>query len=260
MLNLEEFKKKVYISLTSIFNNQHILLQTLCSIITQSVKPDKIFLYLSEEPYLLDTGFKNKIITNENLINFLLNNNNIVEVIWVKNIGSFRKLLPILKKKWNEECIIITIDDDTIYKNNLIENLIKDYEKYRCVISYRGFTPYFDNFNNFDYEKRDQVNNLSLYNFPTGKGGILYKPKFFHQTNNLIFNEEIFTNTCNVGDDIWFYILRIKNNVKCYIDGKEYMTGDNTNIEHSLHGNFNSKNNNNSIMFKNTLDKINDLK
>ena len=40
--------------------NQDLLLQTLQSIIKQSILPDKIFLYLSEEPYILDTGFKDK--------------------------------------------------------------------------------------------------------------------------------------------------------------------------------------------------------
>ena len=43
----------VYISITSIFQNQDILLQTLQSIMNQTRKPDKIFLYLSEESYII---------------------------------------------------------------------------------------------------------------------------------------------------------------------------------------------------------------
>jgi hypothetical protein len=259
MFDSEIFSEKIYVSLTSIFNNQNILLQTLKSIVSQSIKPDKIFLCLSEEPYLFDTGFKNKIITDNNLFNFLKDNSSIIEVMWVKNIGSFRKLLPILEEKWNEECVIITIDDDTIYENHLIENLVEDYKKYKCVISYRGFTPKFNKFENFDYLARDKINNLSLYNFPTGKGGILYKPNFFHQTNKLIFNQDIFIKTCDGGDDIWFYILRIKNNIKCFIDNKTYMVKDNTNSACSLFVKLNSKNNKNTIMFQNTLNQINDL-
>ena len=157
-------KTPVYISLTSIFKNQDILLQTLQSIMQQTRLPDKIFLYLSEEPYLLDTGFKDKKITNTNLLKFI-NDNSIIEIGWVKNTGSYRKLLPLLRDKWDEDCIIIIIDDDTIYDSHLIEYLIKDYTEQNCVIGYRGFTPSFDKLENFNYKKRGKLQNLSLYNF-----------------------------------------------------------------------------------------------
>ena len=80
----------------------------------QTRLPDKICLYLSEEPYLLDDGFKDKKITNSELLKYI-NDNSIIDIKWVKNIGPYRKLLPLLKDKWDEDCIIITIDDDTIY-------------------------------------------------------------------------------------------------------------------------------------------------
>ena len=51
----------VYISLTSIYNTQDYLFNTLQTVLTQSRKPDKIFLYLSEDPYILDESIsKNK--------------------------------------------------------------------------------------------------------------------------------------------------------------------------------------------------------
>ena len=92
---MTENKIPVYISLTSIFKNQDILLKTLQSIMKQTRLPDKIFLYLSEESYILDTGFKDKKITNSNLLKFI-NNNSIIYIKWVKNTGSYRKLLPLL--------------------------------------------------------------------------------------------------------------------------------------------------------------------
>ena len=113
----------VYISVTSTFKNQDILEQTLQSIMKQTRLPDKIFVYLSEDAYLLDSGFKDRKITNLNLLK-TLSLNSIINVKWVKNIGSYRKLLPLLKEKWREDCFIITIDDDTIYDSHLIENLI----------------------------------------------------------------------------------------------------------------------------------------
>jgi hypothetical protein len=246
----------VYISLTSIFTNQDILLQTIQSIMKQTRLPDKIFLYLSEESYLLDKGFTNKKITNSNLLKFI-NDNSIIDIKWVKNTGSYRKLLPILKEKWDEDCIIITIDDDTIYDTHLIENLINDYNEQKCVIGYRGFTPLFDKLENFNYLKHDKLQHLSLYNFSTGKGGILYKPQFFHKTHDLIFNDKIYLDTCPTGDDIWFYIVRLLNNVKGYLGVKQWHVKDLSKC--GLFVTFNSKNDTNNKTFKNTFEKLKEL-
>lgn len=244
----------IYISLTSIFQNQSILKETLESILTQTQQPDKIFLYLSELPYLQDKGFKNMIITNNDLLNLLNRNKNLIEISWVENEGPYRKLLPLLKKKWNEDCIIITIDDDTVYNSNLIKNLVNDYKTHNCVINYRGFTPKCAELIDFKYEERDDMKKMNLYNFPTGKGGILYKPMFFHSTNDLIFNKEIYLKFCKTGDDIWCYIMRIKNNISCYIDTLPYMKKDNTN-KYALCFNYNDSKHNNT-MFSETLKNI----
>lgn len=249
----------IYISLTSIFKNQDRLYQTLQSIVNQSRKPDMIFLYLSEDPYILDTGFKNKSITNTDLLFILEKNKNLIKIEWVKNIGSYRKLLPLLKYKWNEDCIIITIDDDTIYDNNLIHNLVNDYYKHKCVINYRGFKPVFDKIENFNYIKQNKIkySSQNLYNFPTGKGGILYKPEFFYKTKDLIFNDKIYLNTCDKQDDIWFYIIRILNNINCYIENKKCISKDITSA--GLFYNFNCKKNTNTISFQKTIKKLKEL-
>tara|TARA_Y100000816_G_C26108204_1_gene589890 strand:- start:6805 stop:7578 length:774 start_codon:yes stop_codon:yes gene_type:complete len=252
-----ELSLPIYISLTSIFKNQLPLFETLKSIINQSRLPNKIFVFLSEEPYILDTGFKDKKITNSNLLK-LISENSIININWVKNTGSYRKLLPLLYDKWDENCIIITIDDDTIYDNNLIKNLVNDYYIHKCVINYRGFTPSFDIIENFNYEKRDKIQNLSLYNFPTGKGGILYNPYFFHKTKDLIFNDKIYLDICSKQDDIWFYLIRILNNVNCYLCDKNWAIKDL--CTYGLHSTFNSKNNLNTIVFKKTLEKLKEFK
>lgn len=251
--------QKIYISLTSIFQNQDILIPSLISILNQSKLPDKIYIYLSEKPYLLDEGFKNKIITNNKLQKIINDNKNLIQIEWTANMGPYRKLLPLLQKKWNEDCIIITIDDDTVYHSSLIHNLLKDYEKYKCVINYRGFTPKCnEKLTDFAYKRKyKKLKNLSLYNFPTGKGGILYKPSFFHKTKDLMFNYRIFLKTCKTNDDIWFYLLRIKNGVKCYLDNKQYSTKDLT--RNGLYKTFNNVNNKNTRMVLRTLKRLKNI-
>ena len=101
------------------------------------------------------------------------------------------------------------------------------------------------------------MQNLSLYNFSTGKGGILYKPEFFHKTGNLIFNHEIYSNVCPKQDDIWFYLIRILNNILCYTERKNWQERD---ISSSgLWYTYNSKNNLNTRAFKNTIEKLKEL-
>ena len=116
----------------------------------------------------------------------------------------------------------------------------------------------FDKLENFDYLKQDKLQHLSLYNFFTGKGGILYKPQFFHKTHDLIFNDKIYLDTCHTGDDIWFYIIRLLNNVKGYLDNKKWLVNDLTRKK-SLVSIFNIHNNNNTSLFKNTFEKLKDL-
>ena len=249
---------KVYLSLTSIFSNQSILLKTLISIKKQTLLPDKCFIYLSEEPYLLDCGFKDKNINN-NLYKFI-KNNDMFEIRWHKNIGPYRKLLPILKEKILEDCIIITLDDDTEYHPNLIKNYINDYNSYKCCICYRGFTMKIKkNIRNLNYEERDKLIKNNLFNFHTGKGGVLYHPKFFEKTKDVIFLRKIYKECCETGDDIWFNFMRIANGINCYINTKPYMINDFTKSDTALWYNFNNINKLNTRNINKTINKLLEL-
>jgi hypothetical protein len=191
-------------------------------------------------------------------LNFLNKNKKIIQLNWVKNEGSYRKLLPLLREKWHEDCIIITIDDDTVYHSQLIENMVKDYNNHKCVIGYFGFSPDIieknDKLENFSSTKHGKYIKKHLYNFTYGKGGILYKPKFFYKTNKLIFDRNFYMKICDKQDDLWFYILRIKNNIECFLDYKKYMVKDLSN--QGLYDVFNGKNNNNTIVFKKIIEEL----
>lgn len=74
----------------------------------------------------------------------------------------------------------------------------------------------------------------------------------------ITFNDKIYLNTCDKQDDIWFYIVRILNNINCYIGNKPFLIKDITSC--GLFANFNSKNNQNTISFQKTLQKLKELK
>ena len=253
--------KNVYVSLTSIYNKQGELLETLKSIEKQSYKPDKCFIYLSEEPYLLDEGFRHREITNMELKQYLINHKDLFELHWVKNEGPFRKLLPLLKEKWNEDCLIITIDDDVKYNQHMINIYITEYNKYKCCITDNfGFTMSSNTVRDIYYPDRKFrviLNQLSLSNFHIGISGVLYHPSFFHKTGDLIFREDLFKECCPTGDDIWFNFVRIANNIKCYL-AKKRMKKD---IKHNygLWHNINNKNNQNTLNMQRTIRKLIEL-
>jgi hypothetical protein len=247
----------LYVSLTSIHKNQHALLKTLKSITNQTIVPNKIFLYLSEEPSLLDEGFKNKKISNSKLSKFI-QEHPIVSVEWGKDIGPYGKLLPLLKQKWDEDCIIITIDDDTVYVKDMIENLVNSYEKYRCLVANRGFTPSCSSLKNFNYlNRKKKKDTIGMYNFPTGKGGVLYKPQFFHKTKNLIFDRNTYLEYCKMQDDVWFYLIRILNDINCVFTFKKWMRGET--LTHGLYKTFNKHNNKNTKVLKNAIKKLEEM-
>lgn len=243
----------VYVSLTSIFQNQNELVKTLQSMKEQLFMPSKIYVYLSDEPYLLDTGFTKKIITNDILRKFLLDNTSLVEIKWTENTGPYRKLLPLLKEKWDEDCLIITIDDDTEYVNTLLLNLVKDYNQQKCVICYRGYTPNITRIEDIKYENTMPLINRYLYNLPTGKGGVLYHPSFFKATGDLIFSRDMYTEGSKTNDDLWFFMVRICNKVDCYMSKTQWQKKDNT-TKYGLYANFNSKEKNNTKNLKKLID------
>jgi len=254
----------IYISLTSIYRNQKELFLTLQSVVKQSRQPDKIFLYLSDEPSFFDAGFTDKKITDKDLTSLLDKYKDLIHVAWGKDIGPYGKLIPLLKEKWEEDCLIITIDDDTEYHPDLIKNLVEDYSIHKCVISYRGFVPNIKHISDLTYDNRfmnigmQYVSNAEhhkhLYNFPTGKGGVLYHPSFFHKTGQLIFENKIYLETCSTADDIWFMLIRVLNDIPCFLMARRWCDKDNSTS--GLFVNFNHNNNKNNVFIRNTIDRL----
>jgi hypothetical protein len=243
----------IYISLTSIFQKQHTLTYTLLSLVSQTRLPKKIFLFLSEEPYLIDSGFRDKKITHPPLIK-VLNDNPIIEVRFVENTGPYRKLLPILQEKWDEEgAIFITVDDDCIYNNTLCETLVNSYSEHKVCVGPRGFTPKMESFDSFDYNTRMSVcTDISTYNFLTGLGGILYARHMFEGVEHILFNKDIYTTYCPTADDVWFYLLRVHNNQSCQIIHYKYYQRDLSVRKYALSANINCRNNTNTRLLRNT--------
>ncbi len=97
-------------------------IRTIELLLTNSLPPYKLILNLAEEEF----PNKNKDLPTS-LLSLLKYPN--FEIFWVKeNNNVFKKLIPTINRYKKD--LIITVDDDVIYPNNLIEKVIFQYKKY----------------------------------------------------------------------------------------------------------------------------------
>lgn len=172
------------------------------SIMQGTWKPNRIILWLQDE------------LKDAKLPTFLLNQvNRGLEIDYCKDIRSYKKLIPTLKKYPDEA--VITIDDDVIYREDLVENLIKTHLEHKNEIcanvvselliegkSVKPFTA---------WPPMNRINEASPRYMGIGVGGILYPPHCF---SDEIFNEDVFTSICRYADDVWFYSMGVINGRK----------------------------------------------
>lgn len=141
----------------------------------------QVRLYLSKQPYLLDKGCP-KI--TEHLSRLLYKNSHRFSLRYVKNIGPYRKIVPVLEDVYGltsaqfYNTLIVTADDDTVYPPWWLWCLYENYLNHRCVIGFRARAMVFEDTKLASYKKwsLNITDNPSVFNTPTGKDGVLYSP------------------------------------------------------------------------------------
>lgn len=175
----------VYISITTISSRINNVNESILSMIQGSVRPTRVYLFISKEPYLIDQGISE---VPQGLLALIASVE--VTVVFTDNMGPHRKLLPVLSKYWTEDCFIVNVDDDMgrKHKSPILYQLLRYYvrSKGNGVVALR--TRRVGICNNEPYQITRYFSWGMAYNFgkkemlalPTGTGGILYKPQFLH--------------------------------------------------------------------------------
>ncbi len=205
VLSGERKGKKIIVSLTTYPKRFHVVHLSIETLLNQTLKPDKIILWLSkEEVHHNEIPRHIQKLTNRGL-----------EIKLVPgNLKSYKKLLYSLQEYPND--LIVTVDDDVLYPDFLIEGLYRKYlENQECVTAYRcsfmktndegKLSPY------LSWKPARECFKPSYRLFPTGVGGILYPPKSLYQE---VFNESLFTKLAPTADDVWFKAMALLNNTK----------------------------------------------
>ena len=193
------------VSLTSFPQRMYDIKYTIFSLMNQTIKPEKIILWLGEDK------FPNKEQDlPEDIRNFI---NKGLTIKWVEDLKSYTKLVYALNEYPNS--IIVTADDDIYYPMTWLENLYESYKQNdKYIHCHRAHKIKFNNENKIlPYNSWENCTDTSCsyFNFLTGVGGVLYPPKtLFTDTTN----KELFKNISPDADDIWFWAMAVKNGTK----------------------------------------------
>lgn len=195
--------KSLIVSLTSYkprFAKLHLTVKTLLS---QSIRPDKVILWIAEE----EKHFVPSIL-HEYQVKFSW-----FEIRYCTNLRSYKKIIPSLIHF--PDSFIVTCDDDIFYPKNWLLGLCDSWNgNYKQSVAYRTHLVKFS----IDGHLKPYSTWLQNYRgnilqndvlFPTGCGGVLYPPNVLHKE---VLNQAIFLSLCPNADDVWlFWMLRLNS-------------------------------------------------
>lgn len=231
----------IIVSLTSYRKRFSDLPKTIYSLLNQSIKPDKIILWLDEE-------CEDLIYLPYDITQFIKNG---LEIKFVKDVGPYTKAIYAFKEFKN--AIIVTADDDIYYPKDWLKKLYLSYIAHpQDIHVHRAHRvdlskPY------EKWTKHINEETARYDNFLTGVGGVLYPPECFGKE---VFREDVFLKYSPKADDIWFWIMALVYNRKIRVVKNHIKTLITTNIFNQLFGNNLYKDNRkgyNDIQLKNLL-------
>lgn len=233
---------KIYISLTSIASREAQLRLTLQSLCEQVLdKPYEVHVFLSHEPYLLDDGWDSLPQWPElDAPPF----RELIQFHFVPNTGPYRKLLPILNRMIDagENPIIVTADDDVIYPPHWIQTLVDEHVLCGSIVAFRGHTIAADEkgIKNYIAWINEPKLAFSIFNIPTGREGVLYRPSLLDKS---VLDIESALRLAPTADDLWFkmHSLMAGSPVRLLLDGlNNFPTSTKADCRDTLWRSFNS--------------------
>lgn len=205
-INKPERPVPIIVSLTTFparINGVHFVIETL---LTQSMKPDKIILWLATEQFPnLEKDLPDDLLRLKKYG---------LTISWCHDIRSYKKLIPTINEY--PDAIIITADDDIYYHPDMVKRLYKAYEKdSKSIHCHRVTKIYME-----DGEFKTAPGGYEVYHHPsflhklTGGSGTCYPPRALYKD---ICREDLFMTLAPTNDDIWFWIMAVLNGIRCNV-------------------------------------------
>ena len=176
---------------------------TLFSLLNQSLKPDKVILWLDKEtddlttlPYEITRFIKNGL-----------------EVKFIDNIKSYTKTICAFEEY--KDGVIVTACDNVYYRRNWLKKLYYSYiVSPNDIHIHKTLNVKIKNKSLASIKEWGGCVNSEIAkytNFPVALGGILYPPNCFKKE---AFRSDIFLKYAPQDDDVWFWIMAVINNKK----------------------------------------------
>jgi len=216
-----KLKNRLVVSMTTIPSRIDVLYKTVKNIMKQTQPIDRIYLniprYSSKgDKYIIPDKLRN--LVRESKIKGIPVSFNRTD----DDFGPGTKLYPTLLKERNPSTIIVTIDDDMIYDNRMIETLVKEFHTDKSrAIGYYGWNigPNGKMWDLDDICSGDNIDVIEAF------GGALYSRKFFMKKvgDEWIDKSTSFINMrkkiteCFFVDDVYISAWLAKNNVSIYL-------------------------------------------
>ncbi len=204
--------KKVSINLTTTSERLSMCEHAVYSMLRQTIAPDSINIWISKEPYLKDKGIPEIPSRLANLNDI----KPIVNIKFVENIGPYRKLIAPVKEG-NDDYILVTADDDIIYGENWLKELLACYEKNPSFIvaaRMRAIKKTIFGVGRSSYLNWPLIYDDSIVDenyIVTFGGGVVISRDLVDEK---FFKDENFLSIAPTTDDIWFTKILKKSNAK----------------------------------------------
>lgn len=203
-LNREERRTKIIVSMTSIPSRIESLSYCIESLLSQTMTPDKIILWIDKDKF--------KDVNIEDKFSLLIERG--LEIRYCEDLKPHTKYFYALQE-FNDS-LVITVDDDIYYPENLVERLVNEHNKNpKNIICWRAHEITFKKEQILSYKMWNMLapgyKNTSNLLLATGVGGVLYPPNCFGE---IAFNKDIFMRICPTADDLWLKVMEIIYEVK----------------------------------------------
>lgn len=178
----------------------------------QTVRPTRIVLWLA------DIQFKDKELVNKTLGKYIELG---LEIRYCEDLRAHKKYFYTMKE--NPDSVVITVDDDVLYPNYMVERLITTYKDNKdCIVCTRAHKMMVKNGVILPYSEWNMralgCIGPDLYLCPTGCGGCLYPPRCLSKH---VFEVEIIKKICFYADDIWLKCMEYIAGTKVILTGKD---------------------------------------
>lgn len=203
-LNKKTREKEIIISLTSFPKRIDTLWITIETLLRQTMKPDKIILWLAESQFDGLESLPKKLLQLQNRG---------LTIRFCDDLRSHKKYYYTMKE--NPESIVVLVDDDTFYSYDLVEKLYKMHLKNPTEIVCMTPTMISD-FNDMPSKWKmphpyDRVEH-SLSAQPYSGQGTLYPPHCMDE--KYLFKKETIMNLCPYADDLWLKYMSLRKNTR----------------------------------------------